>query len=226
MTRHFDYRPSASVGDNLSEGSSAPLVSRWLWPGNRTFLEVASIVDFCPVTIHGQSWEDMQQVSWIFFHDTWSQGNTVSWNIFSSSRTCRLSNVTSPRVVNLVFVGGHFHLHTGICMCTYGSQGPRAVSLELTGKVTDGLVVREGVSVTWTVLSRSGGHEFEPQSGQTGGAWYFCPKSYLNQKDQFHLLTKICVGIYGYTCTLTSTWIDTTRTHTLKALLYHTWIGR
>ena len=51
--------------------------------------------------------------------------------------------------------------------------------------VTDGLVVRAGVSVTWTVglLSLSaGGHEFEPWSGRTWSAWYFCPKSYLNQK--------------------------------------------
>ena len=35
--------------------------------------------------------------------------------------------------------------------------------------VTDGLVVRAGVSVTWTVLSLSGSHEFEPQSGITWG---------------------------------------------------------
>ena len=38
-----------------------------------------------------------------------------------------------------------------------------------------------GVSVTWNVLSWSGGHEFKPQLGWTWGAWYFCPKSYLNQ---------------------------------------------
>ena len=30
--------------DNQSVRSSAPVVSRWLWPGNRTFLEVASVV--------------------------------------------------------------------------------------------------------------------------------------------------------------------------------------
>ena len=48
--------------------------------------------------------------------------------------------------------------------------------------VTDGLVVRAGVSVTWNVLSWSGGHEFEPWSGRTWDAWYFCPKLYLNQK--------------------------------------------
>ena len=30
MTRHFDYCPSASEGDNQSVRSSAPMVSRWL----------------------------------------------------------------------------------------------------------------------------------------------------------------------------------------------------
>ena len=49
-------------------------------------------------------------------------------------------------------------------------------------EVTDGQVVRAGISVTWTVLSRSGGHEFEPWLIRTWGVWYFCPKSYLNQK--------------------------------------------
>ena len=32
------------LGDNQSVGSSAPVVTGWLWPGNRTFLEVASMV--------------------------------------------------------------------------------------------------------------------------------------------------------------------------------------
>ena len=41
---------------------------------------------------------------------------------------------------------------------------------QLLARVTDGLVVREGVSVTWSVLSWSGGHEFEPWSGRTWGA--------------------------------------------------------
>ena len=45
----------------------------------------------------------------------------------------------------------------------------------------DGWVVSAGVLVTWTVLSWSGRHEFEPQSGRTWGAWHFYPKSYLKQ---------------------------------------------
>ena len=48
-------------------------------------------------------------------------------------------------------------------------------------QVTDGRVVRAGISVTWDILSCSGGHEFEPRSDRTWGAWYICPKSYLNQ---------------------------------------------
>ena len=53
-------------------------------------------------------------------------------------------------------------------------QGPLLILLVPTKRityleVTDSLVVRAGVSVTWTVLSWSGGHEFEPRSGWTWG---------------------------------------------------------
>ena len=41
MTLHFTHWCS---GDNQSVRSSAPVVSRWLGPGNRTFLEVVSMV--------------------------------------------------------------------------------------------------------------------------------------------------------------------------------------
>ena len=43
------------------------------------------------------------------------------------------------------------------------------------GYVTDGWVVRAGISVTWNVLLWSGGHEFELRSGRFLGAWCFCP---------------------------------------------------
>ena len=45
------------LSDNLSEGPSYRVVSRWLWPRNRTFLQVASmavtwwIVTFLAVVI-------------------------------------------------------------------------------------------------------------------------------------------------------------------------------
>ena len=41
---HFDYRPNTREGDNQSVRSSVLVVSSWLSPGNRTFLEVASMV--------------------------------------------------------------------------------------------------------------------------------------------------------------------------------------
>ena len=37
-------------------------------------------------------------------------------------------------------------------------------------KVTDGRMVRAGVSVTWSVLSWPGGRKFEPRSGRTWSA--------------------------------------------------------
>ena len=54
-------------------------------------------------------------------------------------------------------------------------------------EVTDSWAVRAGVSVTWHVLSWSGGHEFESRSDWTWGALYFCPKSSLNQTYQLSL---------------------------------------
>ena len=44
MTLHFKYHPRLKSGNNQSVGSWVLVVSRWLWPGNRTFLEVASMV--------------------------------------------------------------------------------------------------------------------------------------------------------------------------------------
>ena len=44
MTRHFDYHTRGRSGDNQTIKTSAPVVSSWLLPGNRIFLEVASMV--------------------------------------------------------------------------------------------------------------------------------------------------------------------------------------
>ena len=44
MTLHFNYHPRQRLVDNWSVRSLAPVVSRWLWSGNRTFLEVASMM--------------------------------------------------------------------------------------------------------------------------------------------------------------------------------------
>ena len=59
-------------------------------------------------------------------------------------------------------------------------------SVSSISEVTDALVVIAGVSVIWDVLSWSGGHEFKPQKGWTWDAWYFCPKSYLNQTYNYN----------------------------------------
>ena len=61
------------------------------------------------------------------------------------------------------------------------SQGYRMPKLVSYYQIVFALDFKAGVSVTWNVLSWSGGHEFEPRSGRTWGAWYFCPKSYLDQ---------------------------------------------
>ena len=44
MTQHFDSHPRWRLGNNQNVRSSALVVSRWLWPGNKTVLEVASMV--------------------------------------------------------------------------------------------------------------------------------------------------------------------------------------
>ena len=44
MTPHFTYNPRWRLSDNQSVQSSAQEVSRWLWPENKTFLEVDSMV--------------------------------------------------------------------------------------------------------------------------------------------------------------------------------------
>ena len=45
MTLYFNYHPCWRSGNNQSEESSALVVSRWLWSGNKTFLEVDSLVE-------------------------------------------------------------------------------------------------------------------------------------------------------------------------------------
>ena len=43
-TLHSNHRPSWCSGNNQSIGSSVLVVNSWLWPGYKTFLEVASMV--------------------------------------------------------------------------------------------------------------------------------------------------------------------------------------
>ena len=84
---------------------------------------------------------------------------------------CLYTNATTSPLVNPL-VDVRVQLKT-FCACT------NAIVLQLLtipfpwenawlrmwmGEVTDGLMVRAGISVTWTVLSWSGGHEFEHRS--------------------------------------------------------------
>ena len=95
MTQHFNYHPHWRTGDNQSVRSSAPVVSRWLWPGNRTFLEVASmvvtwwIVAFLPNGSYGKlrvnrfsEWErDLNVEAWTH------RAKDMDWRKLSFSRT-------------------------------------------------------------------------------------------------------------------------------------------
>ena len=57
------------------------------------------------------------------------------------------------------------------------------IKLTRVSEVTDGWVVKAGVSVTWNVLSWSGGHEFGPDRVEPGMcSTSVCPKSYLDPK--------------------------------------------
>ena len=101
--------------------------------------------------------------------------------------------------------------HITIPLSTRNTSPPRAVSLVIADllfdllflrglcgyEVTDGRVVITGVSVTWNILSWSAGHEFKPRPGWTCGAWYFCPKSHLNQTYEWaSMLTSLPLRVY------------------------------
>ena len=61
MTRHFDYCPSASEGDNQSVRSSAPVVSRCFPGGYNVKLYISRgrlawwLLAFCAVVIYGDN---------------------------------------------------------------------------------------------------------------------------------------------------------------------------
>ena len=71
--------------------------------------------------------------------------------------------------------------------------------------VTNGRVVRAGVSVAWNVLLWSEGHGFEPQSGRTWDAWYFCLSRTLT-KDFWtrmnHMQLDLHLHFYLHKCLL------------------------
>ena len=75
-----------------------------------------------------------------------------------------------------------WHQRQNIVISSWVSSAHSGVTIPYLPQVTDDQVVRAGISVTWNVLSWSGGHEFAPRLGRIWGVLYFCPKLYLNQK--------------------------------------------
>ena len=75
---------------------------------------------------------------------------------------------TFPFTVKL-FRNGDLEVGTRVMRMAEGSKYQVLLWWCFTLWVTDCWVVRAGVSVTWSVLSWSGGHEFEPRSGPTWG---------------------------------------------------------
>ena len=86
MTRHFDYCPSASEGDNQSVRSSAPVVSR-CFPGG----------------YHVKLYISRGRLAWwllAFLHSVTSQANTIEIPVFHSSK----ANVIMQRLLHVARV--------------------------------------------------------------------------------------------------------------------------
>ena len=94
--------------DNQSVGSSVPVVSRWLWPRNRIFLEVASMVvtRWIAAFLHSDIWSFMTLrwigiatntklncLAWYFKHLISASGRTFNiWNwVQSSNGICQFT---------------------------------------------------------------------------------------------------------------------------------------
>ena len=60
MAHHFSYHPHWCSDNNQSVGSSTPLVSTCLEPGNKTFLEAAIIIVECPAQSAGNDPEALE----------------------------------------------------------------------------------------------------------------------------------------------------------------------
>ena len=96
MTRHFDYCPSASEGDNQSVGSSAPVVSR-CFPGGynvKLYISRGRLAWWLLAFLHSVLWYWLSQkhshVNYIVAGYTpYSLRNIPDW-----PRSVRLSNIT------------------------------------------------------------------------------------------------------------------------------------
>ena len=109
MTWHLAYRPSTSKGDNWSEGSSAPVASRWLWPINRTCLEVASmVVTWWKMAFWCGAYHAINRI-WLCVRDLFKQGKPLH-NIAFQITLCTTASRTDDThsVINTMWQFGDF----------------------------------------------------------------------------------------------------------------------
>ena len=123
-------------------------------------LMLCEVLSFSWLCLKILSYSSFTLKSGTFFHFTWF---------------CILSMSPSD--------GFFFHLHRRLYVPSVSITVMYLSGRKYSGyiEVTDGRVVRKGISVTRNVFSWSGGYEFEPWSDQMRDVLYFCPKSYLNQ---------------------------------------------
>ena len=127
MTWHFSYHaPSLALGwcmgDNQCVTSSALLVSRWLWPGNKTFLEVSCMVVTWWIVAFLQSVSTAKQsvpvgtfpirLCW------WRQIASLIWSSFLVERHSHLverrDKVEDTVLHVLSFLPSYYNFYTGL----------------------------------------------------------------------------------------------------------------
>ena len=98
MTRHFDYCPSASEGDNQSVRSSAPVVSR-CFPGGynvKLYISMGRLAWWLLTFLHSDSFLSLEGTWYTYFSLTVYTLSCIVWvkksdaNKFSSRRGCLL----------------------------------------------------------------------------------------------------------------------------------------
>ena len=127
MTLHFNHHPH----DNRSIWSSVPVVSRWLWPGNRTFLDVASMVvtwwivaflhsAYCQYSSHSHQLIWQAQYKWQYEKNHSKLIHSLSFvmGLNASVFVERIKNQIERLVKNTVW---NYSLHTSFANSFWGS---------------------------------------------------------------------------------------------------------
>ena len=149
MTRHFDYCPSASEGDNQSVRSSAPVVSRCFPGGYNVKLYISR-----------------GRLAWWLLAFLYS--DTTSLQILVCNILCTKYRF---HVFGHILFRGLLYKLLVLQVGFVGAMNYFVFRKSiLVRAATDGRVVTAGISVTWNVLSWSRGHKFEPRLGRSWGA--------------------------------------------------------